>query len=143
MSNAERVVAALATVFTADEIEMDGDTIDRMIAALEPITSPDVVTVMTGSDAAFTGTFEGSDGLRAAWADWLDTFTSVRFEIENVEEIGGNVLTIGRQLGTTRHGGVAIEQASAAVWKFRDGLIVRVEFHLDRDKARASAAEPA
>ena len=61
----------------------------------------------------------------------------------DVEEIGDNVLTLARQIGTTRHGGVELEQPSAAVWKFRDGKIVRVEFHLDRDLAQASAREPA
>jgi ketosteroid isomerase-like protein len=46
-----------------------------------------------------------------------------------------------RQIGTTRHGGVEIAQPSAAVWKFRDGRLVRLEFHLDREEAMASAAE--
>ena len=47
-----------------------------------------------------------------------------------------------RQIGTTRHG-VEMIQPSAAVWKFADGLIVRIEFHLDRDEAVASAERPA
>ncbi len=65
----------------------------------------------------------------------------MRIEIEQVEEIGDNVLTFVIQTGTTRHG-VEVAQPSAAVWKFRDGLLTRVEFHLDREKAMRSAAEP-
>ena len=40
------------------------------------------------------------------------------------------------------HGGVVVQQPSATLWKFRDGLIHRVEFHLDREQALASAREP-
>ncbi len=58
--------------------------------------------------------------------------------MEAVEEVGENVLTLVNQVGTTRHG-VEVEQPSAAVWKFRDGLLARVEFHLDRERARESA----
>jgi len=46
------------------------------------------------------------------------------------------------QVGVTRHGGVELSQPSASVWKLRDGLIYRVEFHLDRGVALKSAREP-
>jgi ketosteroid isomerase-like protein len=141
MSNAERLIGALAAVFGESEAEVDEALIERMIAALEPVTSDDVTVLMTGSDDSFETTREGLDGLRAGWADWLDTFGQIRFEIEAVEQIGDNVLTFGRQIGTTRTGAVEIEQPSAAVWKFRDDLIYRVEFHLDREKAEHSARE--
>ena len=139
MSNAERLIQALAEVFTEDEVEVTDALIERMIARLGSIAADDVVTEMVGTDEAFTGTWHGRDGMRAAWSDWLDTFSSIRFEVQDVEQIGDNVLTLGRQIGITRHGGVELEQPSAAVWKLRDGELVRVEFHLDRDRAYASA----
>ena len=140
MASAETLIAALATVFTGDDTEMDAALIERLIEALEPITAPDVVMVMRG-DQTFVATYEGLDGLRAGWEDWLGSFDRVRFEVQGIEEVGDNVLTLGRQVGTTRTGGIELEQPSAAVWKFRDGLLRRVEFHLDRDAARRSAAE--
>jgi ketosteroid isomerase-like protein len=120
---------------------MDAAMIDAMIERLAPIGDPNVITVMHGPDDSFVSRYEGLDGLREGWADWLDSFARVRFEFEGVEVVGDNVITLGRQIGTTRTGGVEVEQASAAVWKFRDGRIAQVEFHLDRAKAHASAQE--
>jgi ketosteroid isomerase-like protein len=143
MSNAERLAGAMATVFTGDETTVDEALIERMIAALAPIADAQVTTVMAGPDESFSTTHEGVDGIREAWADWLDSFAEVRFEIEGIEEVGENVLTLGRQIGKSRQAGVEIEQPSAAVWKFRDGKLRRVEFHLDRDRAYESLREPA
>jgi ketosteroid isomerase-like protein len=140
MSNAERLMEALARAFSGDESEMDAALVERMISALAPIATDDVVMVMAGPDDSFVATYTGPDGLREGWADWLGSFERVRFQFEGIEELGGNVLTLGRQIGTAQ--GVEVEQPSAAVWKFRDGRLARVEFHLDRGKAHASAQEP-
>ena len=139
MSKEETLLAALSSVFSDSETEIDAALVERMIEALRPLTAEDVVMVMRGSDDAFVGTYEGFDGLREGWADWLESFDRIRFEIEAVDVVGDNVLTLGRQIGTTQ--GVDLEQPSAAVWKFREGLIARIEFHLDRAQAVASAAE--
>jgi ketosteroid isomerase-like protein len=112
-----------------------------MAEALRPISAPDVVMEMRGSDDSFVGVHEGPDGLREGWVDWLETFDHVRLEFESQEVHGENVLTYVMQRGVTRHGGVEVEQPSAAVWKFRDGAIWKIEFHLDREKALASALE--
>ncbi len=143
MSNLERLTEALAQAFADGDVEMSGPVVEAMIEALAPIAADDFVTVMTGPDDTFTGRWTGADGLREAWADWLDTFGSIRFELESIEEVGDNVLTLGRQVNVSRHGGVELEQPSAAVWKFRDGKIVQVEFHLDRERANESARDPA
>ena len=139
MSKEDALLAALSSVFSDSETEIDAALVERMIEALRPLTAEDVVMVMRGSDDAFVGTYEGFDGLREGWADWLESFDRVRFEIEAVDVLGDNVITLGRQIGTTQ--GVDLEQPSAAVWKFRDGLIARMVFHLDRAQAVASAAE--
>jgi ketosteroid isomerase-like protein len=142
MSHVETLLEALAGAFPEDEADMDAGLIDAMIERLAPIGDPNVVTLMMGPDQIFSARYEGLDGLRQGWADWLGSFERVRFEFEGVEAVGDNVLTLGRQIGTTLTGGVEVEQPSAAVWKFRDGLIGQVEFHLDRRMAHASALEP-
>lgn len=142
MSNAERLIAVLSTVFPDGETEVDEALIERMTGALASITAPDLEVLMTGPDDSFANTHQGLDGLREAWADWLGAFGRIRFEVEGLEQIGDNVLTLGRQVGITLTGNVEIEQPSAAVWKFRGELIQRVEFHLDRDRALASVREP-
>jgi ketosteroid isomerase-like protein len=142
MSNAEPLMLALATVFTDDEAAVDEAVVVRLAESLRPISSPDVVMEMSGSDDSFVGVYHGLDGIRAGWVDWLESFERVHMRFESFEEHGDNVITYVQQIGITRHGGVEVEQPSAAVWKFRDGAIYKVEFHLDREKALASAGEP-
>ncbi|MDX6582529.1 MAG: hypothetical protein QOI10_1713 [Solirubrobacterales bacterium] len=141
MSNAERLLAALEPIFGDEDREVDEALIDGLIVSLSGIAAPRLTGSMTADDS-FTTDFDGVDGLRTVWADWLGAFASVRIEVEDVEEVGDNVLTWVMQTGTTRHG-VEVAQPSAGVWKFREGLLTRVEFHLDREKAAASAQEPA
>lgn len=137
MSNAERLIAVLAPVFGGGETVVDEAQVERLVAEMEPLISEDFVVVMSGAEFV-ERTHEGIAGLRSAWHDWLAAFERITFHIENVEEIGDNVLTLARQVGMSRHG-VEIEQPSAAVWKFRDGRLARVEFHLDREIAMRSA----
>ena len=142
MSNAEQISEVLGPIFVGGEKDVDGELIDEMVGALRPLTDPDLTCVMSGAEHVEL-TYEGLDGLRRAWGDWLEAFARVRFEVIDVEQVGENVVTLARQIGTTRHGGVEIEQPSAAVWKFRDDNIVRIEFHLDRERAAESAGRPA
>ena len=140
MSNTDRLMAALAPIFGEGELDVDDALIERIGDSLDEITTDEIRGEMT-ADSSFSTEFHGREGLQATWADWLETFKRVRLELEEVFETGENVVTFVNQTGTTRHG-VDVEQPSAAVWKFRDGELVRIEFHLDRDKALASAQEP-
>jgi SnoaL-like domain len=140
MSNADHLLQALQPVFGEAERVVDEELIDQTIAALDRIGAPEISGSMNAG-AGFQIDFDDFEGLRKAWADWLGAFAAVRIEIEDVEEIGDNVLTMVKQSGKTRHG-VELTQPSAAVWKFRDGLVVRVGFHLDREAAIESASEP-
>lgn len=142
MSNAERLIEALAPIFGSDELEVDQALIAGIVAAAGELATDDVVCVMSGAEH-FKATYDGLEGLREAWGDWLDAFASIRFEIERIQDVGENVLVEVQQIGVTRHGGVEITQPSAAVWKFRDDRIVRIEFHLDRVEALRSAGTPA
>jgi ketosteroid isomerase-like protein len=142
VSNADRIAAAFGPLFEDGSTDMDLDVVDRMIAAFDPLTSDETTVVMTAGDQ-FQASYEGPEGMRAAWSDWLEAFSRVRFEIEGYEQLGENVVTFGRQIGTPRHGGLEIAQPSAAVWKFRDGQIVRIEFHLSHEAAREAARIPA
>jgi ketosteroid isomerase-like protein len=141
MSNAERLMTALAPVFGVGERDVDQALLEEIGDSLDDLAGDELTGSMT-ADSSFSTEFEGRDGLLTVWADWLDAFDRVRLEIEEVEETGENVLTFVSQIGTTRHG-VDVAQPSAAVWKFRDDKLVRVEFHLDREYARASASRPA
>ena len=140
MSNLERVIALLVPLFTDDEATVDEAMIDRFADVVAEHAEPDFVTSMI-SQAGAVQHYDGPGGMRAGLKDWSETFSSLRFEAQDVAEFGENVLTVAQQVGVTRHGGVRIEQPSAVVWKFRDGRIHRVEWHLDRGAAESSARE--
>jgi ketosteroid isomerase-like protein len=142
VSNAERVAGVLQPLFWGDETEVDAELIDRMAEATSALSSEDTAIVMTGGDQ-FQASYEGPDGMRAAWRDWMEAFSRIRFRIEGYEQIADNVVALAHQIGTTRHGDVELEQPSAAVWKFREGKVVRIEFHLSHENARESARQPA
>ncbi len=143
MSNAERLAAALEGVFPAGvETGVDASTIDRMIESLAPLVSPNFAGGSMTARGGVAQRYDDAVGLQSAWVDWVGGFESVSLEGQGVEPVGENAIFVARQVGTTRHG-VAVEQPSAAVFKFSDGQITRVEFHLDRAAALASAREPA
>jgi ketosteroid isomerase-like protein len=84
--------------------------------------------------------YRGIEGFVDAWREWTEAYERYMIEIEEITEgPGGRVLTLARQRGVTRTGGVEVEEIAAAVWMVRDGRVVRVEFHLDPDTARRAA----
>jgi ketosteroid isomerase-like protein len=137
MSNSERLIEAMAPALGGLEPRIDEEAIGRMADGIESIATDDFTCGMVAFDV--TQEFTGAQGVKAAWGDWLEPYSELRFHIQEIREIGENVLMVVDQVGITRHDGVEVEQPSAAVWKFRDGLLHRVEFHLDRRAAERSA----
>jgi ketosteroid isomerase-like protein len=85
-----------------------------------------------------TETYEGLLGLADAWRDWITPYSSFAIEIDQMYDLGDALLILVHQRGITRRDQVSIEDASGSVWRFRDGLLCRVEFYLDRESARAA-----
>ncbi|MGI8460816.1 MAG: nuclear transport factor 2 family protein [Solirubrobacterales bacterium] len=138
MSNAERLIAVLGPVLADEDNIANEAGIDRLATAVAELAYEDFACEMI-SVGGVAQTFEGADGMRAGLNDWVQMFTEMRFEVDDFRVIGENVLFFARMVGITRHGGVEMEQPSAAVWKFRDGRIYRVEWHMDRAAAERSA----
>jgi ketosteroid isomerase-like protein len=83
--------------------------------------------------------FEGLGGFAEGWNDWLSAFDSYRIEQGELHEAGEVVLATAHMVATPRGSNAAIETDSAAVLRFRDGKVERMEFHLDSAGAFASA----
>jgi SnoaL-like protein len=117
--------------------------LERLREAMRELVEPDFECVMVGPDYAGSRgdlAYRGIDGFIEAWREWSEAYESYKIEIgEIVGAPGGRVLTLGRQRGTTRTGGVDVEEDAASVWTIRDGRVARVEFHLDPDAARRAA----
>jgi ketosteroid isomerase-like protein len=83
--------------------------------------------------------YRGLDGFLEGWADWMDPWASFEVITEEFLDGGERVVVLVTLTGQTEHDGVRIEQLAAAVFTVSDGLIRRVEFHLDRREALAAA----
>jgi len=111
---------------------------DAFVAALESHVTDDFTSRMVGVGDL---TWEGLEGLRAGWRDFLEGFDYLKVTPEELHEnpAGECVVDFVRMEGRPRGTGAQIEQPAAAVWRIRDGKIAAVEFYIDRDAALRSA----
>jgi hypothetical protein len=89
------------------------------------------------------GSFKGPQGLIDGWREWLEPWETYTFILEETIPAGDKVVTMARMCGTTRHGGVEVDQQGAAVWTFSDGRVTAIRFYLEREAAlREAGIEP-
>jgi hypothetical protein len=121
----------------------DPDALGEMHALLSDLAAPEFEIAMVAP--GYMGprgrlSYSGPEGFIEAWREWVEAYEAYTIEIEEVTEgTEGRVFTLGRQRGTTRTGGVEVEEMAAAVWTVRDGKVTRVEFHLDPEAGRRAA----
>jgi len=124
----------------------DSFSAERMVGMADVLAgkvTEDFQCAMVGPPEVGAERYPGLAGFARAWRDWVSPYTSFSVRLEGLIETGDAVMMPVIQRGVTRHGGVEIETNSGAVWRFRDGLLCRVEFYLDRDAAfEAVGLEP-
>jgi ketosteroid isomerase-like protein len=117
---------------------LDDDAfIERLREVARPLADPDAPVTFNAADGvALTDDYRGVDGLIAGWREWLSTFASYHFELEDLFQEGDRVIVLVRQKGRTIHGGVEVPSSpSAAVLTVRDGRLAGADFYLDRAQA--------
>jgi ketosteroid isomerase-like protein len=117
--------------------EMSGDAIIELGAELTSGVTDDFECAMVGPYETLT--YSGPGGFAEAWREWMEPYSSFSIEVDELRELGDALLMLAHQRGVTRRDGVAIADKSGSIWRFRDGLLCRVEFYLDRDSALAAA----
>jgi hypothetical protein len=141
-ANAEAVMRLRAAMFGGASGGAPGATGEAFAEALAPIAAPDLECLMAGG--ALSAEYSGIDGLQTGWSDFLAAFDDARIEFERMVDHGDWVVDMVRMTSHPKGSGATIEQRAAAAFRFTDGLLTRVEFHLDRDAAlRAAGIEPA
>jgi ketosteroid isomerase-like protein len=147
-TEAVRIVGELQSVLAGKDIVAalgNADEDRRVRDVLATLATPDFEVLMIGPEYLPTQQQRsGPDGFAEVWDDWTSPFDEFRIEIDEVIDAGsGRVVTMVRQIGKTKTGGVEVETAAAAVWTIRNRKLARVEFHLDRDSAlRAAGLDP-
>lgn len=144
MSDAEgRVAGLIAATAGVDLVTLFRDGGDAVRAALAPIAVPDVEVNLIGPDGVLQQQFSGVEGFIAAWRDWTAPFSRVSWHPQGEPMARGDRLVNfveqrGTIAGTTRE----VTARSAALWHFdAEGMVERIDFHLDRDLALRSLEE--
>ena len=81
----------------------------------------------------------GREGYIQVWRYWLDAFEDIRFEPEELLDLGDRVLLTAQLKGRGSGSGVAVSQPMFQLVEFRDGMAVRQEDFNDRAKALEAA----
>jgi uncharacterized protein len=85
------------------------------------------------------GIFHGRDGLAEAMRTWTGTFENWRLEVEKIIDAGDRVLVIGHEFGRGKGSGAETQQTTYQVYTVRNGKIVHLKGHLDKEKALEAA----
>jgi ketosteroid isomerase-like protein len=100
--------------------------------------APDLVFVM-GPGFPEAGEYEGIDGIKRYTRGFLEAWTDIAIEAEEIHDAGDMVLAEVRQHGVGDGSGAATEFRYFQVWTFRDGKAIRLE----NVRERAAALEAA
>jgi ketosteroid isomerase-like protein len=86
--------------------------------------------------AALEGTtFRGPDAASQYCAAIEESWEELRWEVEDIRNLGGRVIALGHIQGRGRDSGVGIDATGAWVADLSDGLITRFHTYSDRAKA--------
>jgi ketosteroid isomerase-like protein len=139
VERAKRIMSSMPLDNLADAIR-DTRRVEAMAASLEPVLDPEFEVLSIGREYMGEGSvYRGLGGFLEFWTDWLEPWESFSIETERFVDAGDKVVQLARQTGWTQGGGAPIVGEGAAVMTFRDGLLTRIEFHLDRDRALKAA----
>jgi ketosteroid isomerase-like protein len=84
--------------------------------------------------------FHGHDGYLQLWRYWLDAFEDIRWDPEEMLDLGDTFLVTARQRGHGSGSGVAVSEPVFQLYELRRGIVVRLDDFLDRSKALEAAA---
>jgi ketosteroid isomerase-like protein len=123
-----------------DFIDDDDAFWERARQVIEPEAEVRFILQGGGTIGAMGGPFHGIDGFRAGWREWLEPWQRLRIvPVEMIDAGEGRVLLLAESHGLLTSGGAEIVQASAAIYRLRDGMIVGIDHYLDYEQARRAA----
>jgi ketosteroid isomerase-like protein len=99
---------------------------------IEYVLAPDVFE---------SGTYHGYEGMERGFrSGWLDSWSDLRIEAEEFRTASdGQIVVLVHQTGIGKTSGVTAETHGAHVWTLRDGKVVRLEVHANREQALEAA----
>jgi ketosteroid isomerase-like protein len=116
------------------EIDWDSEAIREVMRAY----SPDV-ELRWSARWAGEREYSGRGGVIQAYREWVEPFSEYQAEALDFIEVGDNVVVPTRQWGVGRTSGAPVETKVTHVFKFRDGLIVRMDEYENLEEGLAAA----
>jgi ketosteroid isomerase-like protein len=110
---------------------------DRVLAGWDPASEYRPSVDLLPPD--FEAVFHGHDGYRTMWRRQVDAFEDLRFDPEEILDLGDKFLVTAQVRGHGTGSGVAVSQPVFQLFSLRHGLVVRQEDFLDRSKALEAA----
>jgi ketosteroid isomerase-like protein len=111
--------------------------------AMELYADDVVLVVPPAEGVQDPGTYEGKKAVGDWFGNWFQAFADdYRFELEELEDLGGVIYLFATHGGSGRLSGVPVKGETAYLYHVRDGRITRVGFFADREAARQMATAP-
>ena len=117
----------------------DPEWVEAARQGLAPLLAPDFEFVTVRHSVGFPGARKGVEGFFTAYRAYAEMWESYSLKPERFVEVGDKVIVEAKIAGTTRTGGVQLEQAVAAVYTLEDGRIKRIEEYSDVASAHVAA----
>ena len=83
--------------------------------------------------------YEGVDGAQRFIDDWTGAWDDWEIEIEEIYDVGDEVVVVVHQRGRARTTGMALDMAFAQTWTIRDGRLTRMDMYSDPSDALKAA----
>ncbi len=101
-------------------------------AQLMQVLDPAVTVELFGG----FGTYEGHEGMQAAWADAEASFGDARIEVsEVIDNRNGEIVLVGQGRGVGHSTGIDFSQPGALAWSIRGGMGMRARFFTSKADA--------
>jgi len=101
--------------------------------------SPDIEWDMSGVQMPDAAVYRGFEGLTRFREQWEESWESTVLEPQEFIDAGDQVVAVIRQSGRGKLSGADVEHGFAQLWTLREGVIVRMAIHPDRETALAAA----
>jgi ketosteroid isomerase-like protein len=85
------------------------------------------------------GTYHGHQGVVQAFARWAGTWEDYRVEVEELTDLGDQVLARTRHQGRGKGSGVEVEQRIFQLWSLRNDKVVRARMYYHEAEALEAA----
>jgi len=86
--------------------------------------------------------YEGVDGAQRFVDDWTGAWDDWEIEIEQLYDVGDEVVVVAHQRGRARTTGMALDMVFAQTWTIRDGRLTRMDMYSDPSAALKAVGLP-